>query len=242
MSSLRLISINIEGHNHLSRVIPFLEREKPDIVCLQEVFQVDLSVIFRNLPGAVNFAPNGILSDPDYHHMLPLGEIGNVVYTNLPAKLAKIEYYRGRRQTIPKLRTGEPNYTNRSVIRVPIFFNKRWVSVACTHFTWSERGDVTAEQEHDLDNLLALLPETEPLVLCGDFNTPRPSSVYQILTKRFVDRVPQDVTTTIDPNLHKAGALELTVDYVFTTTDIQAEVQVISGISDHQALMATLYV
>ncbi len=39
---MKLININIEGDKHFDRVIPFIERELPDVLCLQEVFKGDL--------------------------------------------------------------------------------------------------------------------------------------------------------------------------------------------------------
>jgi exonuclease III len=32
---MKLININIEGDKHFDTVIPFLEKEKPDVLCLQ---------------------------------------------------------------------------------------------------------------------------------------------------------------------------------------------------------------
>jgi len=42
---LKIISLNIEGRKHLSRVMPFFEREKPDVICLQEIYESDFEKI-----------------------------------------------------------------------------------------------------------------------------------------------------------------------------------------------------
>ena len=33
---MKLISLNVEGNIHLNKVLPFLEKEAPDVVCLME--------------------------------------------------------------------------------------------------------------------------------------------------------------------------------------------------------------
>ena len=35
----KLISLNIEGHKHLERFLPYIKEQKADIICLQEVFE-----------------------------------------------------------------------------------------------------------------------------------------------------------------------------------------------------------
>ena len=41
MDTLKLISINIEMDRHLDLIQSFLKKEKPDVVCLQEVLKSD---------------------------------------------------------------------------------------------------------------------------------------------------------------------------------------------------------
>src|SRR5258708_4196895 len=41
--SLRLVSINIERSKHLELVLPFLEKMRPDVICIQELLQRDIS-------------------------------------------------------------------------------------------------------------------------------------------------------------------------------------------------------
>ena len=38
---MKIVSLNIEGSKHINRVIPFLESEQADVICLQEA-QLDL--------------------------------------------------------------------------------------------------------------------------------------------------------------------------------------------------------
>ena len=43
---MKLISLNIEGDKHLDdKILPFFDKEKPDVLCLQEVFAKDIQKI-----------------------------------------------------------------------------------------------------------------------------------------------------------------------------------------------------
>jgi len=43
---VKLISLNIEGDKHLDdKILPFFDKEKPDVLCLQEVFAKDIQKI-----------------------------------------------------------------------------------------------------------------------------------------------------------------------------------------------------
>ena len=79
------------------------------------------------------------------------------------------------------------------------------------------------------------------MVLTGDFNAPRGGTIFDLLARTWQDCIPQDVTTSIDPVLHRAGALTLMVDGLFTTPHYHAtEVQLHTGLSDHQAITASI--
>ena len=53
---MKLISLNIEGSKHLERIIPFITKESPDVLCLQEVFKADLH-LFEKLGYTCHFLP-----------------------------------------------------------------------------------------------------------------------------------------------------------------------------------------
>ncbi len=78
-------------------------------------------------------------------------------------------------------------------------------------------------------------------MLCGDFNAPRGGPVFDKLADHLADNIPPAATTTIDPNLHRSGALELVVDGLFTSPHFTAsDVALHPGLSDHQGVTATI--
>jgi endonuclease/exonuclease/phosphatase family metal-dependent hydrolase len=108
-------------------------------------------------------------------------------------------------------------------------------------------GLPTDEQRIDVKNLLNILDGIPEIILCGDFNIPRGiNDLYEQFATRYTDNIPQEIQSTIDLNLHRAGddpearaRLEkFVVDYAFTTPHYQTEhVRIASGVSDHCAIV-----
>ena len=54
---IKLITLNIEGDKHFNSVLPFLQEQNADVVCLQEVFELDLDLFIDALGGHITFTP-----------------------------------------------------------------------------------------------------------------------------------------------------------------------------------------
>ena len=117
--------------------------------------------------------------------------------------------------------------------------------VGAIHFTWTPKASVSERQRTHTDKLIDILQEQE-VVMAGDFNIPRGNENYKKLRARYVDNVPAQIETTIDPILHYAnknvpGTLKLVVDYVWSTPEYVVEnVRVVSGVSDHCAIVCEI--
>lgn len=250
---MKLLSLNIEGHKHLDKVIPFLQKEQTDIVCLQEVFKSDLPRLAEalgNLPGStipipapipvVVFSPMVIVDGPNRVNFPLLGEIGLAIISKFPIESSSTLYYHGSQDAIPHINM-DPNHANRLVLAATFEGESFKGAVATTHFTWAPDGTTTAEQHQDLDNMFAKLKELPPHTLAGDFNAPRGSTIWQRLTDRYIDNIPPEIITTLDPHLHRIKNLNLVVDGLFSSKEYNVKnVEVVSGLSDHQAILAEI--
>ena len=58
---LKLVSVNIEGELHIDLITSFLEKEMPDVVALQEVFEADFQDFKNKLGMNGVFAPMAIV-------------------------------------------------------------------------------------------------------------------------------------------------------------------------------------
>jgi endonuclease/exonuclease/phosphatase family metal-dependent hydrolase len=237
--SLKLVSVNIESHKHLDKVMKLLQAEQPDVVCLQEVFQVDLPFFTEALDMEGHFLSLADIDHATNYQFDPLGIWGVAILTKLPHTEFQDAYYvRHDDKESAKIQDFEPNSVDRGVIWTTVTKDDQPFTIATTHFTWSEEGSSTELQAQNLKDLLAILQPLPELILCGDFNAPRGKATFQTLADHYTDNIPAQYTSSLDPELHRVGHLQLMVDGLFTTPHYQTKnVRLATGVSDHQAIV-----
>lgn len=45
---IKIISLNVEWHKHVDKILPFLVKQKLEVVMLQEVFLMDVKLYSKN--------------------------------------------------------------------------------------------------------------------------------------------------------------------------------------------------
>ncbi len=234
LNRVKLISLNIERSKHLGLVLPFLEKEQPDIVCLQEVFEHDLPQIKQLLNAEVCFSPR-------VTYKTEPGLEGIAIFSRLPIKSFKIDNYDPATELPTRYGHTWSTRPKTTLLSTEIDWRGRIVHVATTHFVLSEKAQITEEQRVAANNLHKLVDQFPDLILCGDFNTPRGGEIYNSLAAKLTDNLPVDLTTTIDGAIHRSGPLPYVVDGLFTTAHYGlTSIEVRSGVSDHCALIATI--
>lgn len=245
-ASLKLVCLNIEKDRHLDRIIPFLSEQMPDVFCAQEVYESSIPVIAEALPGSTYvYVP--MTGRPKEN---PPQMQGVAIFSRLPIKTRDVRYYAGTPEKVPDSDDNDPstyNASNRSLVTCDVEKDGTIFRVCTTHFTWSERGQRTDKQLHDMRTLLKILGSMGEFVLCGDFNVPRGGELFGMLAERYTDNVPLHYETSLDLELHRAAKLrrheiaKKMIDGIFSTPAyIVSDVEMISGVSDHQALVATI--
>ncbi len=249
---MKLISLNIEGDKHLSLSLPFFEREKPDVLCLQEVFDKDAEIIAHTLGMKHAFAPMTlrVTTLPEREGMLLPN--GVAILSNSPLLGIKTNYYHEPIEGLPEFDRTSPETIHgtlkRALLSASIQTDIDYYTVATTHLTWTPVGLVTDEQEKSAEELFKLLNVFEDVILCGDFNMPRGvNTLYERFTERYVDTIPTSYASSLDPERHRASAnpedlariTRFMVDYIFITKEYRAKnVHLKSGVSDHMAVVA----
>jgi endonuclease/exonuclease/phosphatase family metal-dependent hydrolase len=240
--ALSVLTLNVEGQKHLAKVTQLLERLQPEVICLQEVFAVDLPQLAATVSGEFFFVPTVNINKPNNFGFAPVGENGVAIITRLPHGECEARQYHGT--ALPEVNDQDSNTPNRVVLWLDVALPETndWVRIATTHFTWSPGGEVIPLQTQTIEKLLEIYSkEIKTGLLCGDFNAPRGNSIYQRLTQQLTDNIPATVKTTLDPDLHRAGQLDLVVDYFFTTPGYRVDsVECINGVSDHLAVFGQL--
>ncbi len=232
--TLRLLSLNIEQDKHWPAIEALLSQFRPDIICLQELFIEDFWRLREQLGWHCEYVPrlkyraNGRID-------------GIAIFSRYPIDQATILDYDLGQGEIPELAHVHSSRPRSVALVLDLIVGDLRLSVATTHFTWSNLGRVTTEQLANMELLLRQLQGYQRLILAGDFNSPRGDSVYALLEAKYRSHIPAAITTTIDGTLHRAGPLPYVVDGLFTTDNVQLDsIQLLSGVSDHLAITAEL--
>lgn len=234
---LKLISINIENEKHIERVLDFIHREKPDVLCLQELLKRDVPVFEKALDAHGIFAPMGVLPVVGSQEIIGVG-----IISSLPLTDVRSRYY-AKYGEEPRLWTDEAaDPTDRVLLSAEIVANGIPYAVATTHFTWTPDGEATDRQRRDLSALLDVLSRYDEILFCGDMNAPRGQETFDAIARQYQDHIPKQHLTSLDPELHRTkGEKHLMVDGLFSTPPYATvDVRLQSGISDHMAIVATI--
>jgi endonuclease/exonuclease/phosphatase family metal-dependent hydrolase len=240
MAALKLVSLNVERSKHLDRVVPFLQRENADVVCMQEFVEHDIDQLSQALQGA-SCVYEPLAKRPQDH---PPGIIGLGIFSRLPMSARRADYYVGKPGVLlDNIQIDETTYNNmnRVVLSCDIEKEGNAFQIATTHFRWTPNGEPDQGQREDMMALLRVLTDLGQFVLCGDFNAPRGGEIFSMLASRFKDNIPVEYKTSIDGSLHRSGPLPYMVDGLFTTPGYVArDVRLQFGVSDHAAIIATI--
>ncbi|MDB5238581.1 MAG: Endonuclease/exonuclease/phosphatase [Candidatus Kaiserbacteria bacterium] len=244
MRQLKLVSVNIEYSKHLDRVAAFLSSQRPDVVCLQELREIDIPNI-KAAFGAEHhaFAPVTRQTYEGEEHVVGIG-----ILSCIPIVSSSIFHYTDVTE-LPASDTTDPSTYNKKLS--PVLFcdfrrEDAAFKIGTAHFTWTPDGSTSDEQRRDIKVLLSILEKLGEFVFTGDLNAPRiyngkPGEIFSQLAERYKDNIPFQYISSLDPDLHRAGKLDLMVDGLFTTPGYVADgVELHTGVSDHCAITAVI--
>src|SRR3989344_1091814 len=246
---IKLVSLNIERSKHLSLVIPFLEKEEADVVCLQELAQKDIELFEEALGSECLFAP--MANHGSGEDEIAPGIVGIGMFSKIPVAQQEVKYYwgTGAPEMLYDFSSAAGKHATESYVVAyqDVEKNGEQFKIATTHFTWTPDGKADDFQREDMRSLLHVLDGLKDFALCGDFNAPRGGEIFGELSKRYIDNIPHEYKTSLTLSLHRAGKTEperlgsYMVDGLFTTpTYTASEVRLQFGISDHAAIIAEI--
>ncbi|MES2953222.1 MAG: endonuclease/exonuclease/phosphatase family protein [Patescibacteria group bacterium] len=234
-------SLNIDCRNNLRDVDRFLQETRCDLVCLQEVFEIDL-MRWRDLFPHQQFAPMTIHRRPE--GLLTIG-VAILARAELSLQREAPFYYLANSSFVLPLDSTTPESRRKTEGRVLVSctITKEGMvyRVGTTHFTWVPDGKPDDHQRRDARKLLEHLALREEFILCGDFNTPRGGEIWAEITRWGADAVPKECDTSIDPERHRVSGLRTLVDGIWSRGPyLVSNVRMQFGVSDHAALMGSV--
>ncbi|KKR40616.1 MAG: Endonuclease/exonuclease/phosphatase [Candidatus Daviesbacteria bacterium GW2011_GWC2_40_12] len=239
---IKLVSLNIELDKHLDIIFPFLEKQASDVFCLQELFEPDFEDFEKNLKMKGFFIPMAKSQGFKKGREKILIPYGVGFFSSLPIENPKEDFYYGGRSELKEMVVGDRTTINRVFFHADVIKNSERFTIGTTHFTWNADGKADNYQRKDLKALFAILNDFPEIVFCGDFNTPRGGEIFNTIAKRYKDNIPEKYKTSIDSNFHQAGHLMCMVDALFSTFHFNIKnVKLVSGLSDHYAVIANVF-
>lgn len=240
---LKLITINIEKNNHYSRIIPFITKEQPDVLCLQEIPESFIPEL-HTLGYHTTYAPR---------LRVLLGEneesLGTAFASKVPHQSRSIYYYGDEARARAILGTN-PEDMSFAYIIADIATEQGNYTIATTHLADTKDGHEDDFQIILMTNLLKLLAAEVPHCICGDFNMPRGfNALYEQFITKYTDTIPTHFASSLDKNIHRLGNVAIDepifekymVDYIFSQSPYQVSaVQLHFGVSDHAAVSANI--
>jgi endonuclease/exonuclease/phosphatase family metal-dependent hydrolase len=204
---MKIISVNIEWDKHHDKVLPFIKKEKPDVLCLQEVFYDDISK-YEEVTGKKSFFKPACYF-PTYESGGKESKLfGSAIFAD-DFTLKDFMYIVGDENNIPhfskaKIPEIERNNTNVVLLWADVKFKEEIFRIATTHFTWTPNGKFTKYQREDIEKLVLVLKnKLKEFVLVGDLNAPRKSGSFEMLSKEFKDNIPENYDSSLDPEIHR---------------------------------------
>ena len=244
---IKLVSLNIEYYKHLDTVLPFLKSRAADVICLQEILERDLERFRSELKRPFIFAKTSDIPIDDPQHKGDL-IMGDAIFSSLPIIKSGVEYYAmhsyDARSDVPEMLYP---LANRALTLCDVDTGGSVFRICTTHCTWTPNGKPNDVQRQDVRKLLSMLESKGEFVLCGDFNAPRGGEVFARLAEKYKDNIPAHYKTSLDPSLHRSGKthpeelMDKMVDGIFSTPGYTvSNVEMVCGVSDHCALVATV--
>ncbi len=237
---MKIVSINIEIDLHHNTVNALIEKEKPDVVCFQELLEEDFEYFKKIYNKNGVFIPTVYVNSQSQggpqNRRMGLGifadSITNTGYSYYVGSEAHIslsfeEYFKE-----------QPLVQDRGLLWADIEVRGSVYRIVTTHFTITKEGESTPYQLQALDSLFVELDKLGEFVLVGDMNAPRGNETWCRLASRYTDNIPEQYMTSLDQNLHRVKGLMYVVDGLFTTKGYEArDIKLVDSISDHMAIV-----
>ncbi len=216
MMNLKVLSWNIWGGQHLPEILEFIEKERPDVIGLQEVIE-DLDgtnntakIIAEKFGYEWFFYPTYEVDTARLYHLLKprMVRMGNAILSKLP--IAKTDVHQLSEEK------------GRFAVEAVIPANGKELHFYSTHLkhTHQESSEL---QDQQAQNLAEIMPK-ENAVLMGDFNaTPDGNPV------KIVGGVMKSTDAELKPTwsvypegcpVCKPQGLDTRLDYIFTSKDL----------------------
>jgi exonuclease III len=238
---MKIISVNIEVNKHYDTILNLIEREKPDVICMQELLEKDVELFKQKLGMDAVFRKS---KDIEPHHTYRTELIGATegvaIFSKKILKSETFLYVQGSKKVLEQFEEYSI-HVDRGLLWAEIEHERSVYKIATIHLPVTYLGDATPFQLVCIDIILRKLESLGEFALLGDTNAPRGKEAFARLARSYKDNIPPKYTTSLDQELHRVKGLQHMVDGFFTTPGYRVEnVKLVSGVSDHMAVVGDI--
>lgn len=239
---MKIVQLNIWGGRLLKPIIDFLEREQPDIVCMQEVIDTkeDHSFIaemaYSKLIDTVGFTNDYFSPTFSFQHANEQALFGNAIAANFPIIEKKELYTNGGFQEVTDWSSYEYNSRMVQAVKLQISDDRElWV---VNHHGFHDRNPLgVPETMNSMRKFSEFVDSLDgEKIVCGDFNIVPEAESMKLLNPELRNHTIEAGATNTLSRLHR---FENACDYILTSPSITVHDFTISDvvISDHVPLI-----
>jgi endonuclease/exonuclease/phosphatase family metal-dependent hydrolase len=248
--TIKILCLNLfEGGLFWENIKAFFQRERPDILCLQEVVDGDENqpLSFQSIKRLKALLPNfHYYYSPEMHETWPhgSGDAGNAIFSKFPIVAENTVFLHHQYEKIIRP-ADEKDFSHypKNLQHVIVDVEGKKLHVCNLHGIWELSGGDTPERLKMSEIILAEIGDHTPLVLMGDFNlrpnTQTIASIEAKLTNVFKDKLESSFNMRHKTNPGYATAV---VDMFFASSDVKIEKAECpdDDVSDHKPLVVNL--
>lgn len=244
---MKIIQLNIWGGKLGLQIIDFLQKEKPDFVCLQEVNNLKGRSGYKFFATLEEIKEKGgfkeVFMSPTFtsRYMERTMDYGNAILSNEPLVLTNTVFTNLKYKNNFDITLDDGNIRNLQVAQVKIGNQK--LNILNHHgYHIKNFKDGNEETLRQMSMIADIISELKgPTILCGDFNL-KPSSKSITLINEQLRNLP--IEYNLKNTYNQLGANNEVCDYIFVSGDIEVEGFKMSNelLSDHNALILDFHI
>jgi len=239
---MKIISLNIELNRHHDLVLPFLKKELPEVICLQEFLEEDFEMYKKELGMDGVYRLTNYINDKVHLESRGKKEGIAIFSKKIESSGYLFHVWDQEKTELPfdEYITATNLVKPRALLWVDVKDSKGDVfKIITSHLTITHEGEATPFQLEMNKIFINQLKSFGEFIFCGDTNAPRGRAAFDTIAKEFKDNIPLKYKYSLDPVLHRVKGLDYMVDCLFTTRGYEAfNVELKGGISDHMAVVA----
>lgn len=248
--NIKILCLNIfEGGLLWPNIESFVRREKPDILCLQEVCNGDerQPINFQSIKRLKALLPDYYsYYSPEIFEIFPQGQGdgGNGIYSRYPISEEKTVFlHEEYRKILRPRREDDFSHYPKNLQSVVVNIGVKKLHVCNMHGIWGLDGADTKERLRMSKLIVKEIKGKKPLVLMGDFNIKPNTKTIEAIEEKLTNVFKDELTTSFNLEHKKhPGYATAVVDMFFATKDINIVSKSVPAddVSDHLPLLVTI--